>query len=870
MKHLGLSILLLFIFCLNINAQKPKKIFNYIQDNQLTLAVEEYNKIYSDKDYDNEDKVLFAYAKCLFQIDTNYQKYNPTQAIKEFNGTYIQSDIKESIYKFLGKYTLSPEVINQKIINEIYKEAIKLNSIEVYKNALNYCSYQYLEDINNRLENLMYHHIKLTGNIYQLKEFTIRYPKSIFNNEIQILLESNILKYYKSINNIDSLNQFITQFKSSNFKIEAIDFRDSLVLTLTPKNYESLLKFTTEYPNSKYKKEVDERLPFILYEEVIKENSFESLQRFIERYPNDSLRLEIDKKLMDIYISENSVQKKINLQLDILDFNDGLAKVVFGRNYKYDLEGIVTDYNGKIGIIDTLNKILVPIIYDDIERMSNGLFKVSLNGKFGIVNKNGEVLLPLIYEQITENGILVSDDGINKFGLANVSLNNLIGCINLNTFKVIVPIQYVHCIFYEDVKLFIVSTAPNTSISQKWGCLDFNGKPINAINYCCSLWFREGLSKVCLKNGNGKWGCIDKTGKLVIPFIYDYIGEFSDGYAAFMLDNKNKYGLINRVGKIIIPSIYDRISFRNGVAVAEQNGKWGLIDKTGKKLTPFIYDEICLENGLFKVKQIGKWGLIDKTGKIIVPSIYNSISFRNGVTEAEQNGKWGLIDKTGKKLTPFMYDEICLENGLFKVKQNGKWGLIDKTGKRLTLINYDIISLQNEYDYSSLGLQNDLFIVKQNGKYGLIDKTGKELTSFTYDELICLENGLFKVKQNGKYALIDKTGKELTSFIYDEIIKPWDGELLEVRKDEKKGVIDKSGNQFKQINFDYIIEFSNGFGRIVKDDKIGIINRFGEIVIPIIYDEIFLSSGYAIATRQDKSVFIKIDYKASSYNYFSP
>ena len=84
------------------------------------------------------------------------------------------------------------------------------------------------------------------------------------------------------------------------------------------------------------------------------------------------------------------------------------------------------------------------------------------------------------------------------------------------------------------------------------------------------------------------------------------------------------------------------------------------------------------------------------------------------------------------------------------------------------------------------------------------------------------------------------------------------------------GLIDKYGKQFKQINFDYIIEFSNGFGRIVKDVKIGVVDRFGEIVIPIIYDEIFLSSGYAISTRKDKSVFIKIDFKASSYNYFSP
>ncbi len=255
-KNLVLSILFLLSFCLNLNAQKPKKIFNFLQENQLSLAVEEYNKISSDKEYDKEEKVLFAYAKCLFQIDTNYQKYNPTQAIKEFNGINVSSEYKESIYNFFGKYSLSPEVINQKIINEIYKEAIKLNSIESYTNALNYYSKEHNDNTIKLLEIATYNRVKTNKAISQLKGFITKYPESIYKTEIQNLLERETLNNYKSINNIDSLNQFITQFNSSVYKPEAIDFRDSLVLSKVPKNYDSLLQYTIDYPNSKYKKEV--------------------------------------------------------------------------------------------------------------------------------------------------------------------------------------------------------------------------------------------------------------------------------------------------------------------------------------------------------------------------------------------------------------------------------------------------------------------------------------------------------------------------------------------------------------------------------------------------------------------------------------
>ncbi len=286
------SIILLALFVLfsfQILAQKPRKIFNYLQENQLTLAFEEYNKISSDKEYDKDDKVLFSYANCLFQIDTSYQKYNPTQAIKEFNGTNISSEYRQSIYKFLGKYTLSPEVINQKIINELYKEAIKLNTVESYTNALNYYSQEHNDNVVKLLEIASYNRVKSNKVISQLKLFITKYPESIYKTEIQNLLERETLNNYQSINNIDSLNQFITQFNSSVYKPEAIDFRDSLVLSNLTENYDSLLAFTKKYPESKFKKEVESRLPDLLYKEVeSSEYSIELCEKFINTFRDDN------------------------------------------------------------------------------------------------------------------------------------------------------------------------------------------------------------------------------------------------------------------------------------------------------------------------------------------------------------------------------------------------------------------------------------------------------------------------------------------------------------------------------------------------------------------------------------------------------
>ena len=60
-KHIGLSILFVFAFCLNLNAQKPRKIFNYLQENHPTSSVLEYSIISADKEYDNKDKLLLEF-----------------------------------------------------------------------------------------------------------------------------------------------------------------------------------------------------------------------------------------------------------------------------------------------------------------------------------------------------------------------------------------------------------------------------------------------------------------------------------------------------------------------------------------------------------------------------------------------------------------------------------------------------------------------------------------------------------------------------------------------------------------------------------------------------------------------------------------
>ena len=246
----NLSLFLIgIIISISSFAQKPKKIFSFLEEGKLQEAMEEYNLISSEKKYDNEDKILFEISNCLLMIAPNSSKYNPIQSIKNFNNLVIIDKEKEGVITFLKKYELDSLKISERIHSEIVIQAKKINSIESYSNALIFCS------ISSK-------------------------------DELQKLLERQILDKAKFNNSISELNNYIQSY--SNYKIEATNYRDSIVLSIVPKEYNALLKFTKEFPTSKFNTEIKLKLPDLLLKESLEINTLESLKKFITEFPNDS------------------------------------------------------------------------------------------------------------------------------------------------------------------------------------------------------------------------------------------------------------------------------------------------------------------------------------------------------------------------------------------------------------------------------------------------------------------------------------------------------------------------------------------------------------------------------------------------------
>jgi hypothetical protein len=313
--------------------------------------------------------------------------------------------------------------------------------------------------------------------------------------------------------------------------------------------------------------------------------------------------------------------------------------------------------------------------------------------------------------------------------------------------------------------------------------------------------------------------------------------------------------------------------------------RFGVINEDGKEIVPPIYYSICdFYNGYIKVKMKNRYGIIDSTGRIIAPVRYYDVGrFNANLAPVRIKNKWAFIDKTGKQVTDFRYD-YCeyAEEGFYSVKLNGKWGYINSSGKEITSI---------KYMNSRSSFRDGILAVCLNHKWGYINSRGQEITRIKYDYADEFKNGRAQVSIHFKEGLIDKNGKEIVPLIYDEMER-LDGGFVYVGKNTTSinyiwGVINEKTGTFiaplqyhQTFNMDHPgFSFTKKIARISLNNKVGVINEKGKIIIPLIYDAIdalgdicavYKNNKYGYINSNGKVIVpVENDYVDKRYSYIN-
>lgn len=209
------------------------------------------------------------------------------------------------------------------------------------------------------------------------------------------------------------------------------------------------------------------------------------------------------------------------------------GKAVFNNTYniihRFEEEGYAqVSKNNKWGFINTAGKVVIPLIYDQVSRFSEGLVSVKKDGKIGYLNVSGQEVIPLSNKY--------QDPGSFWGGIAPVKNDSGdIGFINMQG-ELVVPYEH-----YRD-----------PSLSTEGGDKEHKER----------YWFvKEGAwGRVYDANGkpdDNRSDLINSSGKMIKNIEYYYVGRFIGDLLCLLL--KIKMETLN-MDSLKTPPMYRKFS----------------------------------------------------------------------------------------------------------------------------------------------------------------------------------------------------------------------------------------------------------------------------------------------------------------------
>ena len=406
--------------------------------------------------------------------------------------------------------------------------------------------------------------------------------------------------------------------------------------------------------------------------------------------------------------------------------------------------------NRYYGVVDSTDKIKIPIVYKNIEKAVNNFFIVE--------NDNGAALLNAMNDTIVDFKSKKIIPG-NTNLLAVSTKNDYWGYINLKG-DTIIPF------LYSDANAFINNFAIVKNVG--YGIINSVGEPIVPFEFDKIFYVDKQIVKVYK---NDKYGFYNLSGQKLTDCIYDDLdytietyfgysmppassdyGKFNNNYAVVGIDGR--LGAIDKQGKVVVPLYYHSMSGFDikGVAIVSYKNRFGLVDKTGKALTEIIYpaikrdeisgyyylevkDERRNEGGLGRIKS----GYFDFDGKF-----YSNCKIDLPKIDTDEE----IVEKIRKEYQR----NVSLQKG-YKASNV----IVDDTLKGTIGLNRIIVSnsvteINYEYYYDdNLNKYGPFFILKTDKNSG---KTLYDRYYFYYSEIVRWvdKSGKQQLVANGPYA----------------------------------------------------------------------------------------------------------------------
>ncbi|MEK7433705.1 MAG: WG repeat-containing protein [Cyanobacteriota bacterium] len=528
---------------------------------------------------------------------------------------------------------------------------------------------------------------------------------------------------------------------------------------------------------------------------------------------------------------------KKEIQVNKTDNTIKTEKIKTINNLLVNLKTYSTfEKNGKIGLLDQDNKEIIPPIYQEIQSVENKFIQVKIDDKWLLFEGSGKKISEEKFDFI----YFFKNNVKNIFILTN----NKKDAIFDENLKKMTDFIYDQIILNYSPKNYLIF-----KINGKYGAIDFDIKPIISPKY--DFLKETGLrNNVFIATLDNKSFLLEANTEEIISNKYRDLYEFSSIFNFLIArnekDNIFTHGLIDLNGKEILEPKYNSISvLNNEYLIAELGGKETIFDKNLKIVESITYPYPDKE-GYFLIKKDGKTGLLNKSGARIAEPKYDHFSF---LTDNFISVNIGGTKKTqGSSLVePIEY----IEGGLY--------GVIDTTGKIIIEPVYEGLFYYETYLSDSYEYSSNYFYTNKNNKQFLFDKTGKKLieSDFNLGKIYKDKYIIISKARRQPYGIIDLKGNVIIEPIYKSIEKIGDLLLAETSYDFFTINIDEKSMLKISSKYSLVKQLNNENLFIVSiNNKFGLINMKGEIIIPIEYENLELNKENYINARIGNTSFV--------------
>ena len=587
---------------------------------------------------------------------------------------------------------------------------------------------------------------------------------------------------------------------------------------------------------------------------------------------------------------------------EIETFRDGLA-VIKKRN---------PDYGFAWGAVDVNGNIVIPVEYDYLGSLIEGLMNFQKEKKSGFIDKTNKIIIPAMYDNLSgfSDGLAaVKTIPEGKYGYIDKSNNMVIAAQyeDANPF-------YGGFTSVAKKKSYTTGSAGKGTVTVpgQWIVIDKTGKIIQERSFDkVSPLYAGGLFII---ESNGKKGTMNTQGMPILPMEYSDVTIDKSGYAIYKTMDTKKYGMMNNVGSIIVAPNYDYVSHTTASRFyVIQNGKYTVGDVNNNVFVqPDSANGVILGKKRIVYHYTNKVKIFDLNGNLQKTFTgINLKSFGHSLSETEDSIKLNtdntvqlinLVTNT-KKILPFGEAGDFNEEGIFIGKQKS-YDFYDYTGKKLnaksyySVVNFSegICALQEssttlpyladknftkikDLSYNFKGPYSEGLAYatnSQNTTVYYLDKKGMEVFNINAKEGSKCSKGFITIKDNNSRCYhVNKKGIAISTKTWNDAGEFIEG-LATVKENGKWGFIDTLGKKVIDTKYDVVSNFSKGTAMVKLNDQFFLINKKGEAIGNIKYEAAGNPDNETFPVQKDKLAGLIdskgntiIDFKYNSIMYMT-